>query len=74
MPPKRTPPPKKSQKIARKRSSSDALNEATNSNRRKLKINPPKEPAPQAASDLGTKFVFLNPSANYKVLANSPTG
>ena len=51
MPANKTPAPKKSQKLARKRTSSDALNEATNPNRTKLKINPPKEPVPETFSD-----------------------
>ncbi len=51
MPAKRTLAPKKSQKLTRKRTSSGAMNEATNPNRTKLKINPPKEPAPQASPD-----------------------
>ncbi len=48
---KKTPAPKKPQKLACKRTSLDALNEATNPNRTKLKINPPREPAPQASPD-----------------------
>ena len=51
MPAKKMPAPMKSPKLACKRTSSDALKEATNPNRTKLKINLPKEPAPQASSD-----------------------
>ncbi len=52
IPAKKTSAPKKSQKLACKRTFSDASNEATNPNRTKLKINPQKEPAPQASPDI----------------------